>query len=1312
MKQKRYIRLFGWLVATAMLLTTSCKDELFTNGGMSDEVTVKFTLTPEAAATVATRGTNYGGNVTYPDAGENPHISDGSKADVLIYAVYDSKGNLLEGYSEGVDPSLKDRFDHGNGQTVKKIDHFPTTITLTLKRGEQYSVAFWAQSSKTKAYNTEDLKKVEVIYGELEDETTTGTTTPNNDEYRDAFCRSVTISAGTDGIFEHNVYLYRPLAQINVGTSGFDYESITRNANKKYTYSKIRLNRVARYLDVVEDKTYASTTTTDKDKTYSTDDKDKTPEAFAVADFGYAPIPAYVNFEDEQGKIQVPEFPSYTIWDDLSSSPEKKEYYAKEEFLKVRLYEDMRGTYGYTEDSDEDNFLDYANMTANDTYRNSGGNGDLKSETFKYLSMCYVLTSSTKTDAITINNVKVWLATDADGSNEVEILNINNVPAQRNWRTNIVGNLLTEEQTFEVSLDKDFAGEYNMWNTDNGWELSGPIAKGVYYDAENDEIQISDADGLIWLQRMVNGDILVREDANNSTKPVPGYKQGDKFLYYDENGEEQTFSYEGYDYSKSDKQLQNRIIAATHIKDNTKLSQTDSNGWPLHKNYNFYNAKIKLMADIDLANIDWIPIGWDISLHDTSVARLTDGNGTSDTNMNYTDSQFTQGWRRIFCGTFNGNGHTIKNLHTFRVSASVHESSLQMVKRGPYDNFQWYPYGLFGMVVDYAKIENVRLQNVDIKGYDACGALVGIVFSGDKQKGSMYIKDCYVDGGTVSISPMYRGDSSDGKNPGVESKDRTFARGVFCGGLVGNIVIAEPNANDAPDFELTGCDVRNLTLRAYRQIGGLVGGIGNYENYKEGNSSNNVWDWNKQKFDLNISGNTISNVLVICNQFQAFNTLANAYEADKDMDNYVWRNGFGWTDSYRSLAGPVVGGVYVKDGDTEAQQLLNDYNSKNPHSNNVTITEFQTSREKGTTIRTAKIGYVPLYEMPMISSWFCDIVNLEANYYGQPSAYVGLKYKNDFAPLSFTAPSVTFSIPFRLPDDLSPYYDTSKPKAGLFVESVILDGGNNEVGGRSLITPEGVTTEGSCVMYVTARDRQQFYNKLSDDDKEKVAETSVVQSTVIKNVVLRGAPYAHTGLLMAPNQHMDKLTLENVAIYDVYQTIAKVDGATSNNSVDLSLTDCNLRGYTVPGSGWKSITFDHTTFEEGVYIKSVYGATGGNKEQAYTYKAEADAKFKHCYFKAPYVIDFNGKTLTFAPSDNDVTKLCYATAQSSTNVPINTIVRPEGKTADKVTKIRIISDVAGNPIVIYYYDNATTGYGHNGKGFTGKTYNASGTEIK
>lgn len=1303
MKKNKYIKLFGWLAAVTLLLTTSCKDDLFGDYGSSDEVTVSFTLAPEAAATV--RGIQYEddkgnkGNVTYPEDGEFHHISDGSRADMLIYAVYDGQDNLLEGYSNGTDEELKEAgFDHGDGQTIKKIDHFPYTVTLTLKRGTEYTVAFWAQSSKTKAYNTSDLKKVEVIYSELSNNTdegddsqtttSTNTTTPNNDEYRDAFCRSLKFVAGEGGL-EQNVLLYRPLAQINVGTSGFDFETITRNAQKKYTYSKIRLNRVARYLDVVKDKTYS--TTTDPNNAYSEKDEHKTPESFAVADFGYAPIPAYVNYEGEDPR--VPEYPSYTIWDwdynDDFTHPKnlKRSYYAGEEFLKVHLKKEGDGK-TYTGDSDEDGYADYANML---------NNNEMSSETFKYLSMCYVLTSSTKEDKILINNVKVWMATDEQGTDEIQVVDLNNVPAQRNWRTNIVGSLLTEETIFDVTLDKDFAGEYNGWAVGDDWEWSGELADGVYYDAVADEILISNANGLLWFQRMVNGTMTVRKvnkevEAQkylNGYYPYYVYSNGEnteKFLKYDGISDPT----EGIDVSAptyaQKKKLRDRILKATH-QDNNPNS---SNEWPEHNNFHFCGtngpAKVKLMADIDLKGIEWIPIGFDFKIHDTTLG----SNLTDDGGKNYWNFDESKGEVRAFCGQFDGNNHTVSNLANKRFTAWVHKSAEQDDKFGPYDNVQWFPAGFFGMVggcgvtadevnnnpqKEYTKISNLRLFNVDVYGYHTAAAIAGIVNSVTNK---IDIINCMVDGGTIELSPMYRGDVYREKQE--KPQTRTFARGIYLGGIVGQYVA---------DGHITGCVVRNVDMRGYRQIGGLVGSVSN----KDQKELIGAYPESKFFTNLKIEDNRIENLLIIANKFQPYDSIFNSI-TKVENNIYVWKNGFGWKSAQGSLANPFVGGT-VKEVYT------------NNSATSVQFTEFSTNVTDASRERKSTIGAVPLEYIPMLSSWFCDEISLTGNYYGKTSVHTGGTYYK-FKAYSWRGDGQEpFSVPFNLPYTLSIDYAPDLSKAAMYVESVTLNGYGNPLGHRSVITPEGVDDKDACVMYVTSRNRKQFhehYLTLNDQDKD---DYTYKKPTIIKNVVLRGAPYAWAGILLAPNENMEKVRLDSVAIYDVYQTIA-LDNRTNTGGwpnqinpegIDIEVNYSNFRGYTVPGAGWNLISYKETTFEEGT-------STGHGPEER-TYKVEAPTTFNKCYFKAPYIIDLSAVNSNSLPTFSK----SHATASSDQNVEINLDNYKEKGT---VIRIMIISSAQGDPIVIHYYKNNGTGYGYDKAHPNGndKTYDWNGHEIK
>ena len=52
------------------------------------------------------------------------------------------------------------------------------------------------------------------------------------------------------------------------------------------------------------------------------------------------------------------------------------------------------------------------------------------------------------------------------------VIDVPNAYMKRNWRTNVVGELLTAEGSFKVSIDPDFTGSYNeFWNQGTDSEI-------------------------------------------------------------------------------------------------------------------------------------------------------------------------------------------------------------------------------------------------------------------------------------------------------------------------------------------------------------------------------------------------------------------------------------------------------------------------------------------------------------------------------------------------------------------------------------------------------------------------------------------------------------------------------------------------------------------------------------------------------------------------------------------------------------------------------------------------------------------------
>lgn len=87
--------------------------------------------------------------------------------------------------------------------------------------------------------------------------------------------------------------------------------------------------------------------------------------------------------------------------------------------------------------------------------------GDGIKEDYNWLSMSYILPSAAPTgyEKATLENVAFVFASNGEPIEFNQGLNI--VPVQRNWRTNILGQILTGNINFNISIDPIYDGEYN-----------------------------------------------------------------------------------------------------------------------------------------------------------------------------------------------------------------------------------------------------------------------------------------------------------------------------------------------------------------------------------------------------------------------------------------------------------------------------------------------------------------------------------------------------------------------------------------------------------------------------------------------------------------------------------------------------------------------------------------------------------------------------------------------------------------------------------------------------------------------------------
>ena len=272
---------------------------------------------------------------------------DGATADMLVYSLFDSEGNLLENIGD-------------NGMVVKEnaFGGSSESISVSLVKGQTYSVVFWAQNSACDAYTITAGKNglnVDVDYNGL-----------NNDEARDAFFATETFTVDGDSVID--VILKRPFAQINLGVTAEDWEAaIASGVN--ITKSKATIKNVATSINLLDGSVSGSTNVT----------------------YDFADLPS----ETTRAASAV--------------------------------------------------------KTLN-----------IDTESYKWLSMSYILTDESKS---TLDSDGLQFTLEASNGDQIVLEEgLHNVPVQRNWRTNVVGNVLTGVTTFNVSVDPVYYSTATVYN--------------------------------------------------------------------------------------------------------------------------------------------------------------------------------------------------------------------------------------------------------------------------------------------------------------------------------------------------------------------------------------------------------------------------------------------------------------------------------------------------------------------------------------------------------------------------------------------------------------------------------------------------------------------------------------------------------------------------------------------------------------------------------------------------------------------------------------------------------------------------------
>lgn len=184
----------------SMLFAASCQQEL--NPVTDGDTTVTFTV---SAGDVATRA-----------------IADGTNVDILHWEIY---GTDIETAAQPL----------GEGRVEDADGNKEFTVELKLLADQEYNIVFWAEVKGAGHYDTSDLRNVKIV--SYSDEKA-------NDETRAAFFAVHNFETENGAAINETVYLYRPFAQINLGSTTYE-TSFNLSEPLKVASTSMTVNKIA-----------------------------------------------------------------------------------------------------------------------------------------------------------------------------------------------------------------------------------------------------------------------------------------------------------------------------------------------------------------------------------------------------------------------------------------------------------------------------------------------------------------------------------------------------------------------------------------------------------------------------------------------------------------------------------------------------------------------------------------------------------------------------------------------------------------------------------------------------------------------------------------------------------------------------------------------------------------------------------------------------------------------------------------------------------------------------------------------------------
>lgn len=449
-------------------------------------------------------------------------------------------------------------------------------------------------------------------------------------------------------------------------------------------------------------------------------------------------------------------------------------------------------------------------------------NNDGTPESYHYLSMTYILVNEGTTGSAQTTLDDASFTFYADGKAPITLHEgLESVPVRRNWRTNIIGQILTGDVTFNIKIDPSYENDNNV----------APVVVQTIADANtafgNGATSVSIASveangGPIVLPRTTKATSLTLPNvpasspvtiqyaagANSSEKPAAlelsttGTVSDLTVSAENTSVNMNNGNYTSVTASTADNTLvvgedvviDNLTVAKGSVKIHgvvknlinnagssityqvgtaselmklaAAINQTGETG---RQTTLTYVDKIVLSDDIDMSNVNWTPMG------------------TSE---------------HPFAMTFDGNGKTISNLN-------IQQSSAACV-------------GLFGKLLTPGKIEGLTLKNVSVKGQSQVGAIAGSAYTGTvtncKVEGTVQVEGNYQVGGITGAG--YAAISQCSVNGAAGSYVKgTYLQANLEGDAVGGIVGYYCEGTKSLDH----CTVAGVSVEGTRKVGGVVG---------------------------------------------------------------------------------------------------------------------------------------------------------------------------------------------------------------------------------------------------------------------------------------------------------------------------------------------------------------------------------------------------------------------------------------------------------------------------------------------------------